>query len=95
MISQLNLYANLCADRNSACCDYFQQIFSFKTLQKCVLNPELQNNMRSIFCMLIRNIYLDKEPRNIKHKPNLNRIIDNKKIKHKKSFYFNIFYSIN
>ena len=76
---QLILFSNLCIGRNFACIDYFGKILPLKLLIKYTLNNDFKDDFRACFCLLIQNIYLDKEPRTILMKPNLVRKLELKK----------------
>ncbi|EGR31182.1 MIR domain protein [Ichthyophthirius multifiliis] len=73
-LSQIDLYCNMCANRNYTCGKAFANIFSAKTLQKYINSSQISLDLRARFCRLQRNIYIDKEPRLKIQKPNLVRI---------------------
>ncbi|KAL4511687.1 hypothetical protein ABPG72_012532 [Tetrahymena utriculariae] len=77
LMNQLNLFSNLCLNRNYNCCNYFMEIFPLKTLIEHVENELIKNEqVKAAFLKLVHYIYLDKEPRTIQIKPNHIRIID-------------------
>ena len=78
--SQINLFSSLCQNRYFSCNKYFREIFPLTTLMKYSLNNYLEDDLRAIFCKLISNLYIDKEPRNMKIHPKLVRLFNfNKK----------------
>lgn len=75
--NQLLFFANLCLNRNYNCVQYLQNILPLNTMISYSLNLNLDIEFRACFCKLIQNIYIDKEPRIKRNKPNLIRILQN------------------
>ncbi len=74
--SQLLLFANLCLNRNFNACQTFSEIFPLRILCMHLLNNAVDDELRAVILRLILNIYIDKEPRIIQHRPNLVRMIE-------------------
>lgn len=62
-MEQLNLYANLCLNRNYNSCNYFQKIFPLKTIIGYIGDELMDYDFKAAFLKLVHYIYLDKEPR--------------------------------
>ena len=77
--SQINLYAKLCSHRNFNACKYLGEKFSLNSLIKYATNTDLDDDFRAAVYNLIRNLYIDREPYTILHKPNLVRVLDQSK----------------
>lgn len=73
--NQLLFFANLCLSRNYNCVQHLQNVLPLNTMISYSLNPNLDIDFRACFCKLIQNIYIDKEPRIKRNKPNLIRIL--------------------
>ncbi|EAR95948.2 MIR domain protein (macronuclear) [Tetrahymena thermophila SB210] len=73
-LCQIELYSNMCANRNFTSGKAFSDIFPQNTLMEFIQNDNHSIELRARMCKLQRNLYIDKEPRLIIQKPNLVRI---------------------
>ena len=59
---QLELYANLCLDRQYLAINFIQQQLSLELILKCMSDEKLPANLRAVFTQLMLRVHLDRDP---------------------------------
>lgn len=67
------------SNRNFTCVKSYSEIFPLEHLIDYIENPEILGDIKAVFCDLLLNLFIDKEPRMLIQKPNLVRAIPKKK----------------
>ncbi|KAL9643554.1 hypothetical protein ABK040_010167 [Willaertia magna] len=67
---QIELFSLLCLGRNQRAIEYVQMKFSYELLFTCIKDKNLTYELRSSFCNLLLNCYLDIDP--YESNPNVN-----------------------
>ena len=83
--NQLRLYARLSMGRNNTSYRHLKKYFPYKILIEKMFDESIDNEMRSIFCQLAKNLYIDAHPKNLLVKPNFIRIVKSSAMVEKKT----------
>lgn len=78
--SLINLLGDICLDRNYSAIEMLKSYFSVITCQKIIISPSFKYSLRSAFCRLMKNLWINvspfielKIPSNIKNWNNLDK----------------------
>ena len=61
-ISQIKLFANMCQGRSYNCISHLSKNFPYPMLMHLVSNDKLEFEVRTAFCMLLKNLWVDRYP---------------------------------
>jgi hypothetical protein len=65
----------MASNRNFVCVKAFSEIFPIGHLIHYIQAPHVKGEIKAVFCDLLLNLYIDKEPRMLIQKPNLVRSV--------------------
>ena len=71
----LELFADMCKDRNYICKASIKDWFPVPTLLQNIWNPKLSPSIRAAFCNLMLNMHIDSYPRQEASRPELIRVL--------------------